>query len=97
MEEDRKNLFSNQENIPFMEKFMVPQLYELFKFGGGSVKDGEREIERMLQYFSGYFTEDQLQANMERYNLQNMFAVVKEYFKKEYGYEGNEITLSNCY
>ena len=30
---------------------------------------------------------------MERYNLQNMFAVVKEYFKKEYGYEGNEITL----
>lgn len=97
MEKDRKDIFPNQPEIPFMEKFMVPQMYELFKFGGSSVKDGEREIQRMLQYFSGDFTEEQLRKNMERYNLQNMFAVVKEYFKKEYGYEGDGITLSNRY
>ncbi len=97
MEKDRKDIFPNQPEIPFMEKFMVPQMYELFKFGGSSVKDGEREIQRMLQYFSGDFTEEQLRKNMERYNLQNMFAVVKEFFKKEYGYEGDGITLSNRY
>lgn len=97
MEKDSNDIFPNQPEIPFMEKFMVPQMYELFKFGGSSVKDGEREIQRMLQYFSGDFTEEQLRKNMERYNLQNMFAVVKEFFKKEYGYEGDGITLSNRY
>lgn len=61
---DNKDIFQNQHKIPFMEKFMVPQMYELFKFGGSSVKDGEREIQRMLQYFSGDFTEEQLWKNM---------------------------------
>ena len=97
MEKNCNNLSLNQNDIPFLEKFMVPQMYELFKFGGSSVKDGEKEIQRMLQYFSDYYTENQLRENMKKYNLQSMFAVVKKYFKKEYEYEGNAITLSNCY
>lgn len=72
-------------------------MYELFKFGGDTVKDDERGIRRMMQYFSDFFTEEQLRENMERYNLQKMFEVVKEYFKKEYGYAGEAITLSNRY
>ena len=72
-------------------------MYELFKFGGDTVKDDERGIRRMMQYFSDFFTEEQLRENMERYNLQKMFEVVKEYFKKEYGYVGEAITLSNRY
>ena len=33
----------------------------------------------------------------DTYNLQKMFGVVKEYFKKEYGYAGDSIILSNNY
>ena len=96
-------MINNEEDIltfqetPFLGKFMVPQMYEIFKFGGGTVKDEDRGIERMLQYFSDFVTEDQLRQNMERYNLQKVFQVVKIYFEREYGYEGKEITLSNCY
>lgn len=91
MEKEQKG----QKN--FIEKFMVPQMYELFKFGGSSVKDDERGIQRMQQYFSGLFTESQLRENMERYNLQKMFEIVKQSFKEEYGYHGDKITLSNRY
>lgn len=95
---DHKNGFTgDQGDIPFMEKFMVPQMYELFRFGGSSVKNEESGIRRMLQYFSDFFTEEQLRQNMEHYNLQKMFDVVKEYFYKEYGYEAHAITLSNRY
>ncbi len=64
----------NQGNIPFIEKFMVPQMYELFKFGGSTIRDDERGIRRMLRYFSDFFTEDQLRKNMARYNLQTMIS-----------------------
>ena len=60
-----RNLAYDQEKIPFIEKFMVPQMYELFKFGGSSIKDEERGIRRMLRYFSDFFTEEQLRENME--------------------------------
>ena len=83
-----------QKERGFIEKFMVPQMYDLFRFGGSSVKDDEMGMQRMLQNFSGLFTEEQLRKNMEKYNLQKMFGVVKEYFKKEYGYAGDSIILS---
>lgn len=83
--------------MPFVEKFMVPQLYDLFKFGGGTVKDEERGIKRMLQYFPDFFTEEQLRNNMQHYNLSKMFELVKQYFEKEYGYKVDDITLSNRY
>lgn len=86
-----------QKERGFIEKFMVPQMYDLFRFGGSSVKDDEMGMQRMLQNFSGLFTEEQLRKNMEKYNLQKMFGVVKEYFKKEYGYAGDSIILSNNY
>ena len=43
-----ENLPYNEKRIPFVEKFMVPQLYDLFKFGSGTVKDDERGIKRIL-------------------------------------------------
>ena len=86
-----------QKERGFIEKFMVPQMYDLFRFGGSSVKDDEMGMQRMLQNFSGLFTEEQLRKNMEKYNLQKMFGVVKEYFKKEYGYADDSIILSNNY
>ena len=77
---------------PFLEKFMLPpDEYEIFKFGGSSLKDEERGIKTMLKYFSSYFTEEQLKENMAKYNLRTMFDIVKRYFAKEYGFTGTEI------
>lgn len=97
LEKEDKDFLYDEDHIPFIEKFMVPQMYDLFKFGGDTVKDDERGIRRMMQYLSEFFTEEQLRENMERYNLPKMFEVVKGYFKKEYGYAGEDITLSNRY
>lgn len=97
LEKEDKDFLYDEDHIPFIEKFMVPQMYDLFKFGGDTLKDDERGIKRMMQYFSEFFTEEQLRENMERYNLPKMFEVVKGYFKKEYGYAGEDITLSNRY
>lgn len=86
------------EKRPELNKFMVaPSKYEIFKFGGDSLKNEERGMRLMLQYFSEYFTEEQLRDNMRRYNLENMFALVKKYFQKEYGYSGSNIELNNRY
>ena len=88
----------DRNSRPFLEKFMLPpDEYEIFKFGGSSLKDEERGIKTMLKYFSSYFTEEQLKENMAKYNLQTMFDIVKRYFTKEYGFTGTEIELSNLY
>ena len=48
MDQTDGNLSNNEKQMPFVEEFMVPQLYDLFKFGGGTVKDDERGIKRIL-------------------------------------------------
>lgn len=85
------------KEIPYIEKFLVPQRYEIFRFGGSSVKDDKKGIQKMLRYFSDYFTEEQLKENMRHYNLQRMFDLVKKYFKKEYNFDGQAIALTNRY
>lgn len=89
---------TGKEDMPFLEKFMVsPSNYEIFKFGGASLKDEEHGINIMLKYFLGYFTEEQLKKNMKRYNLMAMLDLVKKYFLQEYNYSGTAIELSNRY
>ena len=52
--------------MSFLEKFMVsPDNYEIFKFGGTSLRDDERGLRTMLQYFPDYFTEEQIKENYE--------------------------------
>ena len=47
------------EKRPELNKFMVaPSKYEIFKFGGDSLKNEERGMRLMLQYFSEYFMEE---------------------------------------
>ena len=87
----------DQNEIPFLEKFMVSQTYDIFRFGGEEIKNDEVGIQRMLQNFSGLLTEEQIRENMKKYNLPKMFELVKEYFKKEYDFEGNAIQLNNRY
>lgn len=78
--------------------FLPPDDYEILRFGGESVKDEEKGIERMMRYYqeSG-LTEEQLRENSQKYNLNQMFQIVKDYFEKEYGYHGKGIELSNRY
>lgn len=88
----------DKENIdPYEIKYEVPSYYDIYKSGGSTLKDDKRGMRLMLDYFSEYFTEEQLQANMQRYNLENMLAIVKGYFLKEYGYVGDNIELNNRY
>lgn len=87
----------DKENIDFYEyeiKYAVPSYYDLYKCGGSTLRDDTRGMQRMLHYFPKHFTEAQLQANMQRYNLKNMLAIVKDYFQKEYGYAGERHELS---
>lgn len=86
-----------KDNSYSYSRFIVHSQYEIFKHGGTSVKNDERAIGIMLKYFSEFFTEEQLRENKKKYNLDNMFALVKEYFKKEYGYVGSNIELNNLY
>lgn len=88
----------DKENIASYEiKYAVPSYYDMYKSGGSTLKDDKRGMRLMLDYFSEYFTEEQLQSNMQRYNVENMLAVVKDYFLKEYGYVANSIELNNRY
>ena len=78
--------------------FLPPDNYEILRFGGESVKDEKRGLETMLKYYQASgLTEDQLRINAQRYNLDRMFRMVKDYFEKEYGYRGEGTELSNRY
>lgn len=58
----------DKENIePCEIKYAVPSYYDIYKSGGSTLKDDQRGMRLMLDYFSEYFTEEQLQANMQRY------------------------------
>ena len=78
-------------------KYAVQSYYDIYKFSGSRLKNEEHAMQLMLQYFHEEFTEEQLRENMRRYNLDNMFSVVKDYFYREYGYKGNNIELNNLY
>ena len=67
----------DQNEIPFLEKFMVSQTYDIFRFGGEEIKNDEVGIQRMLQNFSGLLTEEQIRENMKKYNLPKIVAMFK--------------------
>lgn len=86
---------SENINVKF---FLPPDDYEILRFGGESVKNEDEGIKMMMKYYqdSG-LTEEQLRENNQKYNLDKIFKIVKDYFEKEYGYNGEEIELSNRY
>ncbi len=93
--QDKENIDSYE--IKYEIKYAVPSYYDIYKHGGSTLKNDSRGMRLMLQYFSKYFTEEQLQSNMQRYNIENMLAIVKDYFFREYGYTGDNIELNNRY
>lgn len=88
----------DRENTDSYEiRYAVPSYYDVYKSGGSDLKDNKQGMRLMLNYFSDYFTEEQIQDNMQRYNIENLLAVIKDYFFKEYGYVGDNIELNNRY
>lgn len=90
MDSRRNEDFSNT-------KYAVPSFYNLYRLMGHRVRDDERGTNIMLDYFSEFFTAEQLKQNMQTYNLEKMFCLVKECFRKEYGYDASNIELNNLY
>lgn len=87
-----------RDEYSFFERYIVhSSLYDILKFQGKSVRDEERGINLMMEYFSEHLTEELLRENMERYSLNNMFDLVRKYFQKEYHFTGEDIELSNSY
>lgn len=87
-----------RDNDSFFEKFIVhSSLYDILKYSSESMRDDERGIKMMLEYFSEHFTEEQLRENMQRYSLDNIFELVRNYFQKEFNFTGENIELSNSY
>lgn len=66
----------DQNEIPFLKKFMVSQTYDIFRFGGEEIKNDEVGIQRMLQNFSGLLTEEQIRENMKKYNLPSSSRII---------------------
>ncbi len=91
----KKENFTMEHKVNF---FLPPDDYEILRFGGDSVKNEEQGIQMMMKYYqdSG-LTEEQLRENNQKYNLERMLKIVKDYFEKEYGYHGEGIELSNRY
>lgn len=88
----------NKENTNSYEmKYAVPSYYDLYKSGGITIRDDNRGVKTIMQFFPGHFTEEQLWKNMQRYNSENMLALVKDYFLREYGYAGDNIESNNRY
>ncbi len=86
-----------QKKDRILLKYAVPSLYDMYKSGGISLKDEIRGLGLMRQYFSEHFTAEQLKENMQRYNVDNMLALVKDFFIKEYGYAAENVELNNRY
>ena len=74
-----------------------PHNYDLYKSGGITIRDDSRGVKTIMYFFPGHFTEEKLCENMKRYNSENMLALIKDYFLREYGYAGDNIELNNRY
>ena len=55
-----------KNNASVIEKFMVRSNYEIFKFGGYTLKNEERGMKLMLQYFSKYSLENKTSIFLPR-------------------------------
>ena len=72
-------------------------LYNTLKFGNTSLKNTEVGLNKMLEYFSDYYTKEQLLDNIANYNLDTMFNDVKSYFYSEYNFDATNVELVNLY
>lgn len=88
----------DKNNRTSFEKFMVtPSSYWGVKQAGESVRDENKEASIILEYFSEFFTKEQLLRNNESLNPYKIFNLVKSYIQKEYGCSMAEVELNNLY
>lgn len=79
-----------------MFRFMVPDEYEVLKYGGEVTKDIEFGIEMLLEHLpEDQFSEKTVRENLRKYNFYNLMKVIEGYFEKEYQYRDYKLEISN--
>lgn len=83
---------------PGLLRFMVPDEYEILKYGGETTKDIEFGIKILLEHLpKDQFSEDTMRENLEKYNFHNLMKVIENYFEKEYQYTDHKLEINNRY
>ena len=81
-----------------MLRFLVPNKYEILKYGGIQAKDLNYGMKKLLEYLpKEQFSEDLIRENLKKYNLDKMLKQIQYYFEKEYQYYDSKIELNNRY
>ena len=75
----------NNHQIPRAVKWFVssPQ-YTLLKTWGSSIYQEEEGIEAFVSLFPDRYSADVLAENSKRYNLENAYSCVKDYFSRQW-------------
>lgn len=87
----------NNNKMLFDRYMVTPSSYPVFSKAGITVRDENKEANIILDYFSNYFTKEQLLKNNNNLNTMIIFNMVKEYFEIEYGCSMTYIELNNLY
>ena len=81
-----------------MFRFMVPNDYEILKYGGEVTKDIEFGIEILLEHLpKEQFSEKTVRDNLQKYNFYNLMKAIESYFEKEYQYKDYKLEINNRY
>ena len=81
-----------------MLRFLIPNEYELLKYGGIQAKDLRYGMKKILEYLpKDQFSEELIKENLEKYSLEKMLEQIQYFFRKEYEFSDSKVELNNRY
>lgn len=81
-----------------MLRFLIPNKYELLKYGGIRAKDLRYGMKKILEYLpKDQFSEELIKENLEKYSLEKMLEQIQYFFRKEYEFSDSKVELNNRY
>ena len=81
-----------------MLRFLIPNKYELLKYGGIRAKDLSYGMKKILEYLpKDQFSEKLIKENLEKYSLEKMLEQIQYFFRKEYEFSDSKVELNNRY
>ena len=86
---------SNHQIPRAVQWFVSSPQYTLLKTWGSSIYQEEEGIEAFVSLFPDRYSADVLAENSKRYNLENAYSCVKDYFSRQYGYQISSELISN--
>ena len=79
-------------------RFLIPNKYELLKYGGIQAKDLSYGMKKILEYLpKDQFSEELIKENLEKYSLEKMLEQIQYFFRKEYEFSDSKVELNNRY